>query len=120
FGIIALILAAVGIFGVMSYSVTRRTHEMGIRVALGATPGGVLRLVLKDSAKLVSLGLVVGMPLALGLARFLSSMLYGVRPADPLTFIGVAILLTLVALLACYVPAHRASKVDPMIALRHE
>jgi len=120
FGLIALLLAAVGIFGVISYSVSRRTHEIGIRVALGATPANVLRLVLGESAKLVLLGLAWGIPAALGLTRFLASLLFEVHPADPLTFIGVAILLTLVALIACYVPARRAMRVDPMVALRYE
>ena len=120
FGLIALLLAAVGIFGVISYSVSRRTHEIGIRVALGATPASVLRLILGESAKLVLLGLAVGIPVALGLARFLSSLLFEVHPADPLTFFGVAVLLTAVALIACYLPARRAMRVDPMVALRYE
>ncbi len=120
FGVIALLLAAVGIFGVISYSVSRRTHEIGIRVALGATPGSVLRLVLGESAKLVLVGLAVGIPVALGLARFLSSLLFEVHPADPLTFFLVAILLTAVALIACCVPARRAMRVDPVVALRYE
>ena len=120
FSAIALILAAVGIFGVISYWASRRTHEIGIRMALGSTPGRILRLVLGESAKLVFAGLGVGLPAALVLARFLSSLLYGIRPSDPLTFIAVALILTGVALLACYIPARRATKVDPIIALRYE
>ena len=120
FGVIALLLAAAGIFGVISYSVSCRTHEIGIRVALGATPASVLWLILSESARLVLLGLAIGIPVALGLARFLSNLLFAVRPADPLTFVGVALLLTLVGFVATYVPTRRAMRVDPMVALRHE
>ena len=120
FGGIALLLAAVGIFGVISYSVSRRAHEIGIRMALGATPKHVMRMVLGESAKLVLLGLALGVPAALGLTRFLSTLLFGVHPADPLTFLGVALLLTVVALVASYVPARRAMRVDPLVALRYE
>ncbi|MFZ0523225.1 MAG: ABC transporter permease [Candidatus Acidiferrales bacterium] len=120
FGVIALLLAAVGIFGVLSYSVARRTHEIGIRIALGATPGKILRLVLTESAKLIVVGLAVGIPAALALTRYLATLLFAVHPTDPLTFIGVAILLTSVALIACYVPARRAMQVDPIISLRYE
>lgn len=120
FGAIALALAVIGIFGVMSYSVARRTREIGLRMALGATPGGVLRMILADSLKLVVVGLAVGIAAALVLTRFLSSMLFAVHPSDPLTFIGVAVALTVVALLACSVPARRASRVDPAVALREE
>ncbi len=120
FGAMALALAAIGIFGVVSYSVSCRTHEIGIRMALGATRANVLRLILRESAKPVLLGLALGIPAALALARFLSSLLYGVRPSDPLTLAGVAILLLLVAIAASVIPARRATKVDPMVALRYE
>lgn len=120
FSAMALALAAVGIFGVVSYSVSRRTHEIGIRMALGATPGSVRRLVIGESTKLVFFGLLVGIPGALVLTRFLSSLLFGVTATDPLTFVGVALLLTLVVVVASYIPARRAMKVDPMVALRYE
>lgn len=118
FGVIALVLATVGIYGVISYSVSRRTREIGVRMALGASPASLRRLVLGESAKLALLGLAAGIPAALASARFLSSMLFAVTPADPLTFIGVALLLTMVALAAAYFPARRAARVDPMRALR--
>jgi putative ABC transport system permease protein len=120
FSAIALALAAVGIFGVISYSVSRRTREIGIRIALGASRASVRSLVIGESAKLVFFGLAAGIPAALVLTRFLSTLLFDVRPADPLTFIGVAVLLALVALAASYVPARRAMRVDPMVALRYE
>jgi putative ABC transport system permease protein len=120
FGGMALALAAIGIFGVVSYSVSRRTHEIGIRMALGATRANVLRLIIKESTQPVLLGLAVGIPAALALARFLSSLLFGVRPSDPLTLAGVALLLALVAIAASAIPARRATQVDPMVALRYE
>jgi putative ABC transport system permease protein len=120
FGAIALALAAVGIFGVISYSVSLRTREIGIRIALGATPASVWSLVIGESARLVFFGLAAGIPAALVLTRFLSTLLFDVRPADPLTFIGVAVLLALVALAASYIPARRAVRIDPMVALRCE
>ena len=120
FGALALILAAAGIFGVISYSVSSRTREVGIRVALGAARGKILQLILSELAKLVLLGLALGIGGALALGRFLRSLLFEVRPTDPLTFAAVAILLALVTLAAAYVPARRAMRVDPMVALRHE
>ena len=120
FGAIALVLAAAGIFGVMSYSVSRRTHEIGIRIALGASSGNVTRLVLTESGRLVLIGLAVGIPSGLALARFLHTLLFGVSPADPVTFLAVAVVLGLVALAASYVPTRRALQAEPLVAPRHE
>ena len=117
---VAVLLAAVGIYGVMSYSVSERTHEIGIRMALGAQPADVLRLVTKMGLQLTCIGVVVGAALALGLARLITIFLYGVKPSDPITYIAVAAALAAVALLACYIPARRATRVDPMVALRYE
>lgn len=120
FGVLALILAAVGIYGVVSYSVSQSTHEIGIRTALGATTADVLKSVLKHGLKPAILGTAFGIACGLLLARSLQSFLYGVKPTDPLTFAAVALLLVAVVALATYVPARRATKVDPMVALRHE
>ena len=120
FAALALLLASIGLYGLISYSVSQRTREIGIRVALGAQPGDVVRLVLGQGAKLTALGLVVGVAAALGLTQLMGSILYGVKATDPLTFVAVAILLALVALAACWIPARRAMKVDPMVALRYE
>jgi putative ABC transport system permease protein len=120
FASVAILLAAVGIYGVMSYSVNERTHEIGIRIALGAQPADVLKLVTKMGLKLTCIGVLVGAALALGLARLISTFLYGVKPSDPITYVAVALALAAVAFLACYIPARRATRVDPMVALRYE
>ncbi|MFP5260892.1 MAG: ABC transporter permease [Blastocatellia bacterium] len=120
FGGIALLLACTGIYGVISYSVAQRTQEIGIRLAVGAQPWQVLRMILSQGARLTGLGIVIGLLVALGVTRLMASFLYGVQAIDPVTFAGVALLLVVVALLACYVPARRAARIDPIIALRYE
>jgi predicted permease len=120
FGILGLILAAVGLYGVTAYSVSRRTHEIGIRMTLGAQQRDVMRLVIGNGAKLALIGVAAGTLAALALTHVMNDLLFGVTPTDPATFSAVALLLILVALAACYIPARRAMRVDPMVALRHE
>jgi putative ABC transport system permease protein len=120
FGLAALLLGAIGIYGVMSYSISLRTREIGIRIALGAARPQVIKLVLRQGLALTLIGLGIGLLGALALTHLLSSMLYEIRPTDPLTFAGVSLLLTAASLLANWVPAQRAAKVDPLVALRYE
>jgi putative ABC transport system permease protein len=120
FAALALVLASIGIYGVLSYSVSRRVHEIGIRMALGAGRREVLHLVVGEGMAASLIGVAAGVAAALALTRLMSHMLYGVRPTDLLTFLACAILLGAVALLASYIPARRATKVDPMVALRYE
>jgi putative ABC transport system permease protein len=120
FALLALILGAVGIYGVVSYSVTQRTHEIGIRMALGARAGNVLRLIMSNGIVLALIGIAIGVGSGLALTRFLESMLFGVTPTDVLTFVGVSSLLFVVTVFASLIPARRATKVDPLVALRYE
>ena len=120
FAALAFVLAAVGIYGIVSYSVAQRTREIGIRMALGAKQSDVLRLVLVEGLRLTMLGVVLGIAGALASTRVLTNLLFEVKPTDPMTFIGLSFLVAVVALLASYIPARRATKVDPLVALRYE
>jgi predicted permease len=120
FSALALVLAAIGIYAVIAYTVTQRAREIGIRMALGAQRADILKLIVKQGLPLIFCGLLIGLAGAFALTRFMASLLYGVTPSDPATFLAVAFLLTAVALIACLIPARRAASVDPMVALRHE
>jgi ABC-type antimicrobial peptide transport system permease subunit len=120
FSLLALVLACIGLYGVMTYNVVRRTNEIGIRIALGAQSNGVLWMVLKESLILLAIGVALGIPATLLATRTIKSQLFGLSPTDPLTFIAAALVISLVTLIAAWFPAHRATKVDPMVALRYE
>jgi predicted permease len=120
FGLFSLLLAAIGLYGIMAYTVNHLTHEIGIRMALGAQTGGVLRMVLWRGMKLALIGVVLGLAVSFAATRIIASQLFNITPTDPVTFIGVPLLLLIVALLACFVPARRATRVDPLVALRDE
>jgi putative ABC transport system permease protein len=120
FALLALTLAAVGVFSVIAHAVTQRTYEIGVRMAFGASPGNILRLFVGQGMTFVAIGIALGLAGAWALTRVMATLLFGVSATDPLTFAGVAFLLSIVALLACYLPARRAAKVDPMTSLRFE
>jgi len=117
---LSLLLAVIGVYGVMSYSVAQHTREIGIRMALGARPSSILKLILGRGMFLIVIGVAIGLLASFGLTRFISTMLFGVTPTDPLTFVVIVLLLALVALLACLVPAQRAMRVNPIVVLRYE
>jgi predicted lysophospholipase L1 biosynthesis ABC-type transport system permease subunit len=119
-GLLGLILAVVGIYSVVSYAAAQRTQEIGIRVAMGASPRDILRMVLRQGLGVVGIGLVLGLFIALAGTRLMSGLLVGIKSTDPLTFTVVVLMLTAIALFACWIPAHRATRIDPLVALRHE
>ncbi|OFW38867.1 MAG: hypothetical protein A3J29_16415 [Acidobacteria bacterium RIFCSPLOWO2_12_FULL_67_14b] len=120
FGAAALFLAGIGVYGVLAFSVSQRTQEMGVRIALGAQRSDVLQLVVRQGITLAMIGVIVGIVGAFGVTRVIASLLYNVTPTDPISFIGVALFLTLIAFMASYLPARRATTVDPIVALRNE
>ncbi|MFN2513984.1 MAG: FtsX-like permease family protein, partial [Pyrinomonadaceae bacterium] len=120
FGLLALVLSCVGLYGIMAHAVVRRTNEIGIRMALGAERANIVWMVLKESLVLVAIGLIIGVPAALGAARLISNQLFGLNPSDPVTLVTAVIVLSLVAALAGYLPARKASRVNPLTALRYE
>jgi ABC-type antimicrobial peptide transport system permease subunit len=120
FGLLATLLASVGLYGVMAFVVARRRKELGIRLALGAQAGGVIWLVMREVLILLSIGLLIGIPAAMALAKFVATQLYGIQPRDPMIAGATVALLALVSIVAGLIPAHRASRIDPILALRHE
>jgi len=120
FAVLAMTLAVVGIYGLMSYSVSQRSHEIGLRMALGSETSRVIRMVIREGLALSGLGVAMGIGYAIAMTRVMSGLLFGIAPTDPLTYAALSLLLITVTVVACYIPARRASRVDPLVALRHE